>query len=126
MEVLVGVALIGICVAVLLGLVADHLRLILKLTERKEGLIYAINKTEEACLGLLGDKFEKEGDKRVWRDMAGQGLPWKVVEEVSEEDEGTFLYEVNLGDIHLQGVRIQKGITEKSGGLHTAGAPGGP
>ena len=126
MEVLVGVALIGICVAILLGLVADHLRLTLKLTERKNKVIYAINKTEEACLGLLGNKFEKVEGKRIWRDMADQGFPWKVVEEVSKEDESTFLYEVSLADVHLQGVRIQKEITEKSRGLHPTGAPGGP
>ncbi len=108
MEVLVGVALMGICVAVLLGLVADNLRLTRKLTERNKTVFVAINKTEEAFLGILGDRFERVGDEKVWRGKTSEGLPWKVVERTSKESERTLVYDVTLPKIHLLGVNVQK------------------
>lgn len=107
MEVLVGMALMGICATILISLLADHLRITQKLIERGNKILYAINKTEEACLGLLGDNFEKAEGKKIWRDTIGKGLPWKVIEQVSEEDKETFLYDVTIADVFLQGVRIQ-------------------
>jgi hypothetical protein len=104
----VGMALMGMCVAVLLSLVADNLRLTRKLEGRNKKLFLAINKTEEAYLGILGDEFEKVGDKKIWRGLSENGVPWKVVEEASKESEEIFLYNINLVGLKLQGVRIQR------------------
>lgn len=108
LEVLVGMALMGMCVAVLLSLVADNLRLTRKLKGRNKELFLAINKTEEAYLGILGDEFEKVGNKKVWRGLSKNGVPWKVVEETSKESKEILLYNINLVGLKLQGVRIQR------------------
>ncbi len=102
-----GMALMGMCVVLLLSIVADHLYITRKLKEKNTNTLHAINKTEEACLGILGGKFEGVENKKVWSGKTGDGLPWKVVEQASEENEGIFLYDVTLADIYLQGVRIQ-------------------
>lgn len=108
MEVLVAMTLMGMCVAILLSMVADHLRITWKLAERNEKVLYAINKTEEACLGILGDGFEGVEGKKIWRGKTPKGLPWKVVEQTSEEGDETLFYDVSLAGLYLQGVRTQK------------------
>lgn len=104
-----GMALMGTCVALLLSLLANHIYLARRLMERNNKVSHAMNKTEEACLGILGGKFEEVADKkRIWRGRVNAGLSWKVVEKISKEDGETFLYDVTLADVHFQGVRIQK------------------
>ncbi len=103
-----GMTLMGMCVAVLLSLVADNLRLTRKLEGRNKKLFLAINKTEEAYLGILGDEFEEVGDKKIWRGLSVNGVPWKVVEEASKESKEILLYNINLVGLKLQGVRIQR------------------
>ncbi len=103
-----GMALMGMCVAILLGLVADHIRLTRKLMERSKSILQIVNKAEEASLGLLGEGFDEVGDKRIWRGKTDNGLPWKVVEVASTEDKGILLYDVSSTTISLLGVGIQK------------------
>jgi hypothetical protein len=108
MEVLVGMALMGMCVAILLGLVADHIRLTRKLTERGKKVLQVINKAEEASLGILGEGFDTVGDRKIWRGKTKDGLPWKVVESASTEDKGILLYDVSSATISLLSVGLQK------------------
>ncbi len=97
----------GICVALFLNLITDHLLLTRKLIERNEKMLHVINKTEEACLGVLRGDFEGVENRKIWRGKTNEGLVWKVVEQVSKEDPRALLYDVAIGDISLQGVRIQ-------------------
>ncbi len=108
LEVLVGMALMGMCIAILLSLVADHIRLTRKLAERGKRVLQVINKAEEASLGILGEGFDKVGDRKIWRGKTKDGLPWKVVELASTEDKGILLYNVSSATISLLGVGLQK------------------
>ena len=100
--------MMGLCVAVLLDLVASNVRITRMLSERNGQLVLAINKTEEACLGLLGNDSEFVNDKKTWSGKIKKGLRWKVVEQPVKDDNKIFLYNVNIAGINLQGVRIQK------------------
>ncbi len=68
----------------------------------------AVNKTEEAFPGILGDRFESVGDEKVWRGKTSEGLPWKVVERTGKESKRTLVYDVTSQKIHLLGVNVQK------------------
>ena len=86
LEVLVGLAIVGLSLGVLLNLIAGSLRLATKTELASKKLTLAESKAEEAMLGLLGDKYTKKGKDQVWQGSTDRNIAWKVREHVFTGD----------------------------------------
>lgn len=85
LEVMVAMAIVGVSIGIFFSLVGNSLRLRGKIDDHTKSLLLARTKTEESFLGILGDRYRKLDEKRIYKDTVyripgGNGLPWEVLE----------------------------------------------
>lgn len=112
LEVLVGLAIVGLSLGVLLNLIAGSLRLATRTELASKKLTLAESKAEEAMLGLLGDKYTKKGKDKVWQGSTDRNIAWKVREHVFTGDRDkeqtvtlALSYNVSVEGIDISSVR---------------------
>ncbi len=80
LEVMVALAIIGISIGIFFGMIGNSARLREKIDVHARSLLLARCKTEEALLGILKKKPEKQEEKKVFAGTSKDGVPWKVTE----------------------------------------------
>lgn len=114
LEVIVALAIVGISLGVYMSLIGTSFKLKGKVDDHARKVLVAIQKAEEAHLGLLGDNYASGGDKRVWEGVTEDGIEWKVVEsdkkdldEKNKPVEGIIFYDVVAGGINISSIRSE-------------------
>lgn len=98
LEVMVALAIMGISIGIFFGLIGNSSRLRGKIDEHTKLLFLARTKTEEAFLGILGEKYVKVHEKKTFEGTTKDGVPWKV-SEVDKYREAKNKIRVNMKDI---------------------------
>lgn len=80
LEVMVALAIMGVSIGIFFGLVGNSSRLRGKIDEHTKLLLLARTKIEEAFLGILGKKYNKLNESKVFEGVTKDGIPWKVSE----------------------------------------------
>ena len=80
LEVMVSLAIVGISIGIFFSLIGNSSRLREKIDRHTELLLLARTKTEEALLGILGEKKIKENEGNIFEGITKDGLPWRVSE----------------------------------------------
>lgn len=98
LEVMVAMAIMGISIGIFFGLIGNSSRLRGKIDEHTKLLLIARTKTEEAFLGILGEKHVKVHEKKTFEGITKDGVPWKV-SEVDKYKEAKNKISLNMKDI---------------------------
>ena len=114
LEVIVALAIVGISLGVYMSLIGTSFRLKGKVDDHAKKVLVAIQKAEEAHLGLLGDKRTLGDSRRVWEGVTEDGTAWKVVEndkkDIEERNkpvEGIVFYDVVAGGVNISSIRSE-------------------
>lgn len=80
LEVMVALAIVGISIGIFFSIIGNSSRLREKIDRHTELLLLARTKTEEALLGILGEKKIKGNEGNIFEGMTKDGVPWRVSE----------------------------------------------
>lgn len=80
LEVMVALAIVGISIGIFFSIIGNSSRLREKIDRHTELLLLARTKTEEALLGILGEKKIKGNEGNIFEGMTKDGIPWRVSE----------------------------------------------
>lgn len=80
LEVMVALAIIGISIGIFFGMIGNSARLREKIDVHARSLLLARCKTEEALLGILKKKPEKQEEKKIFAGTSKDGVAWKVTQ----------------------------------------------
>ena len=80
LEVMVALAIVGISIGIFFSLIGNSSRLREKIDRHSELLLLARTKTEEALLGMLGEKQNKSDKEKTFEGITKDGVQWKVSE----------------------------------------------
>ncbi len=80
LEVMVALAIVGISIGIFFSIIGNSSRLREKIDRHTELLLLARTKTEEALLGILGEKKIKGNEGNIFEGMTKDGVQWRVSE----------------------------------------------
>lgn len=80
LEVMVALAIVGISIGIFFSIIGNSSRLREKIDRHTELLFLARTKTEEALLGILGEKKIKGNEGNIFEGMTKDGVQWRVSE----------------------------------------------
>lgn len=80
LEVMVSLAIVGISIGIFFSLIGTSSRLREKIDRHAELLLLARTKTEEALLGILGEKKVMGNEGKTFEGITKDGVPWRVSE----------------------------------------------
>ncbi len=98
LEVMVSLAIVGISIGIFFSLIGNSSRLREKIDRHTELLLLARTKTEEALLGILGEKKIKGNEGKIFEGITKDGLPWRV-SEVDKYKEAKDKISLNLNHV---------------------------
>ncbi|HHT9125594.1 MAG TPA: prepilin-type N-terminal cleavage/methylation domain-containing protein [Candidatus Brocadiia bacterium] len=123
LEVIVALAIVGISLGVYMSLIGTSFRLKGKVDDHTKKVLFAIQKAEEAHLGLLGDKYASGDNKRVWEGVTEDGVVWKVLEsdgrdlaEKNKPVDGITFYDVVAGGMNISSIRSENILSQSTSG----------
>lgn len=110
LEVMVALVIMGISIGVFFSLIGNSARLRGKISEHAKLLFLAGTKSEEAFLGLLEKDYTGSKEKRTAGGTTKEGIPWKVCEVKSPEQEKDKVFPITARKTEATELFLPQGV----------------